>query len=330
MILSHRMNYLKSMSSLFELRGTLNKKTTSFLSIIGVIIVLLSWVLVSELLSKNVIKQIDNPLVETKISDRTYYDNDSLLIAKYDYLKTLDKASLEKFGLSNDKVHPLLPSPKKVLYSFKELHKKDDLVGNSLHSIKLNVFGYIIAIFISIIIGFILGLVPLFNGLFGKIVDSIRFIPLTAVTGIFIMWFGLDSKMKVFFLAFGIIVYLIPVVVQRIKEVETVHLRTVFTLGANSWQTIKTVYIPYVFSKLIDDIRVLTAISWTYITIAEMLNKGGGLGELIWMAKRQSRIDKAFAILIVIVFIGLLQDRIFVILDKLLFPYKHLNKQKKY
>ena len=186
------------------------------------------------------------------------------------------------------------------------------------------------AFLISIPIGFLLALIPLFNGLFSRVVDAVRFIPLTAVTGIFIMWFGLGSQMKVFFLAFGIIVYLIPVVVQRVKEVETVHLRTVFTLGATNWQTIRTVYMPYVFSKLIDDIRVLTAISWTYITIAEMLNKGGGLGELIWMAKRQSRIDKAFAILIVIVLIGLLQDKIFVLLDRLLFPYKHLNKGKKY
>ena len=132
------------------------------------------------------------------------------------------------------------------------------------------------------------------------------------------------------FLAFGIIVYLIPVVVQRINEVQSVYLRTVHTLGATSWQTITTVYMPYVFSKIIDDIRVLTAISWTYITIAEMLNKGGGIGELIWMAKRQSRIDKAFAILIVIVVIGLLQDRLFVFLDKTLFRHKHLNKGKKH
>jgi len=140
----------------------------------------------------------------------------------------------------------------------------------------------------------------------------------------------LGAEMKVSFLAFGILVYLIPVVVQRIFEVQNVYLRTVFTLGATSWQTVKTVYFPFVFSKLIDDIRVLTAISWTYITIAEMLNKGGGIGELIWMAKRQSRIDKAFAILIVIVVIGLLQDRLFVFLDKILFPYKHLNKGKKH
>ena len=217
-----------------------------------------------------------------------------------------------------------------VLKSFNELLYEDYLIPNSFQSIKLNLLGYVVAILVSIPLGFVLGLIPLFRGLFARIFDSFRFIPLTAVTGIFVIWLGLGNEMKVSFLAFGIIVYLIPVVVQRVREVETVHLRTVFTLGATTWQTIRTVYMPYVFSKLIDDIRVLTAISWTYITIAEMLNKGGGLGELIWMAKRQSRIDKAFAILIVIVLIGLVQDKIFVLLDKTLFPYKHLNKGKKY
>ena len=316
---------------LFELRGTLNKKTTTILSIIGVVILLLLWIFVAEMLSKNVIKQIDKPLSEIQMSDDKYYKNDSLLIADYTFLETVSPEDLEsKYGLSNEKMYPLLPSPKKVLFSYKELNAEDDVIGNSFKSIKLNLYGYVIAILISIPVGFLLGLLPLFNGLFSKVVDATRFIPLTAVTGIFIMWFGLGAQMKILFLAFGIIVYLIPVVVQRVKEVETVHLRTVFTLGATTWQTIRSVYVPYVFSKLIDDIRVLTAISWTYITIAEMLNKGGGLGELIWMAKRQSRIDKAFAILIIIVLIGIVQDKLFVLLDKVIFPYKHLNKSKKY
>ncbi|NJN77179.1 MAG: ABC transporter permease subunit [Saprospiraceae bacterium] len=172
------------------------------------------------------------------------------------------------------------------------------------------------AIAISIPVGFLLGLIPLFRGLFSKIVDSFRFIPLTAVTGIFILWLGMENQMKVSFLAFGIIVYLIPVVVQRINEVEDVYLKTVFTLGATNWQTIRSVYIPAVISKLSDDIRVLTAISWTYITIAEMLNQNGGIGNMIWMARRQSRLDKAFAMLIVIILIGIVQDRVFLWLDK--------------
>jgi NitT/TauT family transport system permease protein len=57
-----------------------------------------------------------------------------------------------------------------------------------------------------------------------------------------------------------------------------------------------------------------------------MLNRSGGIGELIWIARRQSRIDKAFAVLIVIVIIGILQDRIFMWLDRVFFSYKYVER----
>ncbi|MDB0614354.1 ABC transporter permease subunit [Tenacibaculum dicentrarchi] len=320
------MNYKK----LFELRGELASKERITLTILGSVILILFWFLLAEVLSKTIITQNDT-ISPTSLSkeNRKYYESDSLLVANYTLLETKSIDDLKGFGLVKNKVYPILPSPIKVIKAFPELNKDDDVIGNTFLSIKLNVLGYLLAIIIAIPVGFLLGLVPLFRGLFSRIIDSYRFIPLTAVTGIFIMWLGLGSQMKVSFLAFGIIVYLIPVVVQRIDEVRKVYLNTVFTLGATPWQTIKSVYMPYVFSKLIDDIRVLTAISWTYITIVEMLNKGGGIGELIWTAKRQSRIDKAFAILIIIVIIGVIQDRLFVIIDKLLFPYKHINTNKR-
>ncbi|MCD8406888.1 ABC transporter permease subunit [Tenacibaculum dicentrarchi] len=320
------MNYKK----LFELRGELASKEKITLTILGSVILILFWFVLAEVLSKTIITQNDT-ISPTSLSEenRKYYESDSLLVANYTLLETKSIDDLKGFGLVKNKVYPILPSPIKVIKAFPELNKDDDVIGNTFLSIKLNLLGYLLAIIIAIPVGFLLGLIPLFRGLFSKIIDSYRFIPLTAVTGIFIMWLGLGSQMKVSFLAFGIIVYLIPVVVQRIDQVQKVYLNTVFTLGATPWQTIKSVYMPYVFSKLIDDIRVLTAISWTYITIVEMLNKGGGIGELIWTAKRQSRIDKAFAILIIIVIIGVIQDRLFVIIDKLLFPYKHINTNKR-
>ena len=315
---------------LFTLRGPLEYKDRLILSLIGGVLLLLVWFLTAEMLSRSVITQDDAVDITTiPEANRLYYESDSLLVAQYDELDTMSSEEIKSYGLVKNKVYPLLPSPIQVIKAFPDLHKNDDLVANTTYSIKLNVLGYLLAIFISIPIGFLLGLIPLFRGLFSQIINSYRFIPLTAVTGIFIMWLGLGSPMKVSFLAFGIIVYLIPVIIQRIDEVQKVYLNTVFTLGATNWQTVRTVYIPYVFSKIIDDIRVLTAISWTYITIVEMLNKGGGIGELIWTAKRQSRIDKAFAILIIIVLIGIIQDWLFSFLDKQLFPHKHVNKVKK-
>jgi NitT/TauT family transport system permease protein len=230
------------------------------------------------------------------------------------------KVTLGKGSLVN---RAILPSPLSVLLSFKELHVKDYLVRNTLYSIKLNLLGYIEAIVISILLGFIIGLIPFFKSMLNRYIEAIRFLPLTAVTGLFIAWFGIETNMKVQFLAFGIIVYLLPVVVYRISQIDAIYLQTAYTMGASNWQMVRKVYWPFVTSKIFDDIRVLTAISWTYIIVAELVNKTGGVGALIYTAARQSRLDKVFAILLVIIIIGVLQDRLFVWLDKVLFPYKH-------
>lgn len=223
----------------------------------------------------------------------------------------------------------IIPSPLAVLSSFKELHFENGLVRNAWISIKLNFWGYLEAIFFSLLIGFIIGLVPFFRSLWSRYVDAIRFVPLAAVTGLFIAWFGIYMDMKIQFLAFGIFVFLVPVVVQRIDEVDQIYLQTSYTLGASNWQTIRNVYWPHVTSRIIDDVRVLTAISWTYIIVAELVNtEDGGLGSLIFKAQRTSRLDKVFAILLLIILIGFLQDLLFGKLDKWFFPHKYQKKTK--
>ncbi len=224
----------------------------------------------------------------------------------------------------------ILPPPLEVIKSYKELHFEKSLVKNAIISIKLNMLGYIEAISISLLLGFLIGLVPFFRSLLSRYIDAIRFVPLAAVTGLFISWFGMDMDMKVQFLAFGIFVFLVPVVVQRIDEVASIYKQTAYTLGASSWQSIKSVYWPSVASRIIDDIRVLTAISWTYIIVAELINTTeGGLGTMIFRAKRTGGLNEVFAILLLIIFIGFVQDLIFVWLDKKLFPFKY-QKTKKY
>jgi len=218
----------------------------------------------------------------------------------------------------------ILLSPLAVIKSFKELHFDDFLVRNALYSIKLNILGYGEAVIISLVLGFVIGLFPFFRSLLSRYIDAIRFVPLAAVTGIFIAWFGIYTNMKIQFLTFGIVVFLLPVVVQRINEVEERFIQTAYTLGASPWQIIRNVYWPHVTSKLIDDIRVLTAISWTYIIVAEMVNKESGVGALIFIAQRQSRIDKVFALLLVIIIIGIVQDKLFSSIDRRLFRHKYV------
>jgi NitT/TauT family transport system permease protein len=305
------------MASLLHLKDRYGGKEQWLWAIAGFLIVVAVWWVLAETLA------IERPKVDYNTELPSQSDqNDENFAINIDSIYAVDSIKLANVT-EFEKVYPLLPPPNQVVKAFPDLYTNDQLLLNTWISVWRNLRGYFWAIFFAIIIGFPVALFPLVRALFSKQVDALRYLPLTALTGLFILWFGIDDNMKVAFLAFGILVYLLPVVVQRINEVEDVYLKTVFTLSATNFQMIKSVYMPAVLSKLLDDIRVLTAISWTYIIIAELLNRKGGVGAEIWLSSKYGRVDKVFAWLIVIIIVGFLQDRLFVYIDKRLFPYKY-------
>lgn len=228
----------------------------------------------------------------------------------------------------------ILPNPIDVIKSYVVMYNECNLIENTWYSIKLNFIGYFYALIIAVPLGFVIGIFPIGKSLFNRIFDAFRFIPLPATTGIFIAMFGLAYTMKANFLAFGIMIYILPVVIQRINELQNpandkdfVFLQTIKTLGASNFDKFRYVYFPYVMGKISDDVRVLTAISWTYITIVEILNKDGGIGSLISTLSHQSRTAEVYALIFLIVIIGIFQDLLFKWVDKILFPYKHDKKR---
>ena len=269
-----------NIKELFKMGGSINKLTSTIIALVGLVILLVVWYLLT----------LTGDIIPSKI----------------------------------------LPNPLAVVTSYGELFTDYDLAGNTWYSLQLNILGYITAIVLALPLGFLIGMFPIAKSLFSQYIDAIRFLPLTAITGIFIAWFGIGFDMKVYFLSFGILIYLLPIIVQRINELQNpsnskdyVYLQTIETLGATNWQKFRHVYFPYVTEKISEDIRVITAISWTYIIVAELLNKEGGIGAMIYTLGRQSRTPEVFALLFLIILIGFTQDRLFKYLDILLFPSKY-------
>ncbi len=298
----------------FKLRGALSRQSAFTLTLIGFSLTILIWWILAELFSRQ------RPVYANQTENESLVFIDSINVASEENNPS-DSFTANVIGYQ--KVYPLLPRPDKTLMAFKPLFREDKLVGNTLHSAWLNIQGYFWAILISIPIGMLLSLFPIFSSMFSGQIDALRYLPLSALTGLFIIWFGLGDSMKIAFLAVGIIVYLIPVVMQRIHGVDDTLVQTGDTLGASPWQKIKKVFFPASVSNLMDDIRVLTAISWTYIIIAELLNKQRGIGSLIYTKARLGQTDRVFAILIVITLIGLFQDQFFKLIDRIINPHKY-------
>ncbi len=227
---------------------------------------------------------------------------------------------ITNLGLINNHI---MPTPQKTWHSFVDMQLNDNLFDNILFSLRINVIGYLKCIVAALIVGFAIGLSPQVRKMFSQQVNALRFVPITALMGIFIAISGLTIVTKINFLAFGIWVYLVPVVVQRIDEVNQTHLQMMKTLGASFWQTVRYVTWRSVIARLSDDIRILVGISWTYIIVAELAGIQGGLGSLIFLGERQSNVGKVYAVIFIIVAIGIIQDALFRLIDRLLFKFKY-------
>jgi NitT/TauT family transport system permease protein len=227
----------------------------------------------------------------------------------------------------------ILPDPISVICSYGSLFENNHLLANAWFSIRLNWMSYFWAILIALPVGFIIGLFPINNIIIGRYIDSVRYLPIPALSGIFFAVFGLTFEMKQAFLAFAIIIYIVPTVVTKINRIQSpsndsefVYLQSIKTLGASSWQKFKEVYLPYVCGSISTDIINLTGITWSYLVICELFYKDStisGLGSLISTMSRQSHMAEVYALLFLIVVIGILQDVILKFIDKKLFPWKY-------
>ena len=227
----------------------------------------------------------------------------------------------------------ILPNPVNVIVSYGSLYENNHLIANTWFSVKLNLMCYIYALLISIPVGFFISLFPINNIIIGRYINSIRYLPLPAISGILIVLCGLTFNLKVQFLTLGLIIYIIPSICSKVNELnnpandkEYVYIQSIKTMGATAWQKFRYVYLPYVMGSVSNDIITLVGISYSYLVICELLYRDGivnGLGSLISTMSRQAHIPEVYALLFFIILIGVCQDAIFKWLDKKIFPWKY-------
>jgi ABC-type nitrate/sulfonate/bicarbonate transport system permease component len=66
----------------------------------------------------------------------------------------------------------------------------------------------------------------------------------------------------------------------------------------------------------------MNGIGWTYVILAEVINARYGLGALITVAGKRSHVDQIFALVIVILVIGVVSDFVIRWINRRLFFWK--------
>ena len=218
-----------------------------------------------------------------------------------------------------------VPTPTETIRGTLQLFIQYDLWTAILISTRRIALAFLLAAAIALPLGVLMGAFSPVDHIFEPIMAPLRYMPISAFIPLLILWFGIYESEKIAFLFLGVFVYLLAVVVSAIRAVPEELVQTALTLGASKAQVIRTVLLPAALPEIFDSFRVMNAISWTYVILAEAVNPEHGLGYMVELARTHQKASWSFAGLIVIGGIGLLTDFLIRTISQILFRWREVS-----
>jgi NitT/TauT family transport system permease protein len=219
----------------------------------------------------------------------------------------------------------ILPSPGEVIGSFRSLWFEAEFSLSAIASLRRVALGFVLGSALAFPIGVAMGSFSRVKALLEPATLFLAYTPIPALVPLTMSLFGVDELQKVVFLALAFFIYLTPLIVRAVDEVDNVFLQTAYTMGANGWQAIRRVLLPIALPQIIHAMRLGFGVGWTYIILVEMVAAERGLGQIIIIAQRRGPREHIYLVLLAIVAIAYLTDKGWAKLSRSLFPY--LNRR---
>lgn len=190
--------------------------------------------------------------------------------------------------------------------------------GSSLRRL---VLGVGISSLTALILGVLMGAVPLVRANLSPLVTAICLVPPMAILPILFIIFGLGEMSKVVLIIIGITPFITRDLLQRVLEIPQEQLIKAQTLGANTWQIILRVILPQIMPRLIVAVRLSLGSAWLFLIAAEAIAATDGLGYRIFLVRRYLSMDVILPYVIWITVLAFVLDYLLRKISLALYPW---------
>jgi NitT/TauT family transport system permease protein len=209
------------------------------------------------------------------------------------------------------------PSPQAVARGFVSEARSGRLLNDTVASLFRVTAGFTLSVLFGIPLGLWLGehararaaLLPAVN--FFRSLSPLAWIPFA------ILWFGIGDLPAIFLIFMAAFFPITLATVAAVASIPAVYFRVAQDYGFGHTERLMKVTLPSIAPQVITALRVTTGLSWLVVVAAEMIAGRDGLGFAIWDARNGLRMDLLVAGMIVIGLIGVLIDRLLVLLTKI-------------
>jgi len=214
-----------------------------------------------------------------------------------------------------------LPSPGDVLRAYWSLSERGLWEGIAA-TLRRILGGFALAAIVGIGVGVLAGSFRAVNAFLQPLILFGRSLPLAALIPLTIVWFGIEDQQKVMFIFIASVPFILSDTVAAIGAVPQRYVETAQTLGATRREIITKVLVPLALPDIVTTLRFLFGLALGYVMLAEVINAQLGLGALIIISQKRSRLEDIYFLLIVIGILAYLIDRGIYWFQRRIFPYR--------
>ena len=152
-------------------------------------------------------------------------------------------------------------------------------------------------------------------------ISGFRYLPAASFIPLLLVWFGPTDLAKMGLLFIGVIFFLISLILDSTEAVPKELTEASLTMGASPKQVVLGVIAPAAAPAILDSMRNMIAVGWTYLVIAEIVGANDGIGAVMMRAGRFLHVDIIMAGIFTIGILGVLTDSLFRLVSRLVFGW---------
>jgi NitT/TauT family transport system permease protein len=213
-----------------------------------------------------------------------------------------------------------LPGPGEVRAAFSQLWWHHGMGPELFTTLKLITHALVLTVLVSMALSY-LTVIALFRPVVAA-VSKLRFLGLTGLVFPFTLMTGGGYALKVALLTFGMSTFFVTAMAQVVAEIPRAEFDHMRVLGASEARILWEVVVRGTLDRALDITRQNLAIGWAMITMVEGISRAeGGVGALILNQNKHFHLAEVYAILIVILVLGLGLDYLMGVVVRIACPH---------
>jgi NitT/TauT family transport system permease protein len=215
-----------------------------------------------------------------------------------------------------------LPPPVEVGRAFVTLLSREFLVGHLLPSLMRVGAAFLLSVAIAFPLGTLAGQSRSVALVVEPLCGFTRYLPISALVPLCILWFGIDHGQKVAVITLGVVFQLVLLFAADTASVPSELVEAGQTFGLTPLQILRRIVLPWSLPAMWDDMRIAAGWAWSYLVLAEPVAGNAGVGYFVIQSQRFLETERVFAGILFIGILGLATDFLFRASARQLFQWR--------